>query len=239
VTEYAPYQGGAFSPPPAHAGPVRPLRNHAWIAMGALGIIGLEALVAAALLAYLFAAEAAATEPTSEQLALQTFLYEREQGVAAALLVVAGIAFVGWLHRARTNLDGRDGPELTWKRGWTVGGWLVPLGNLVIPQLVVGEVDRVSEEWADESEGRPHERHRGVLTLWVVLWSLHLVAGRFADNAPTELDPGPATLLGVAWGLFQAVTAGSAVLLVWQITAHQERARIALARLAQAPAAQC
>jgi hypothetical protein len=235
VTEFAPYQGGTFQPPPSHPGPARSLRVAGWVAMIALGLIGAEALAAAALQAFLYPAMVGAVDPTATQRAVDEFLHTGERLIATVLLIVAGTSFISWLHRARTNLDGPGGREMTWTPGWSVGGWLLPLGNLVIPQLVVSEVDRVSERRADEAEGRPHERRRGVVVAWVVLWSLFLVVSQVGRPALALLDPGPSVLLGSVSGIFEAVTAGCAILLVRRVTANQERLRAALTRLRQAP----
>lgn len=229
MTDYAPYQGAPAQPHPLALGSVRPLRIPAWIAMVALGLIGLEALIAGGLQAALYPATVSTTEATDLQIAIDAFLTGREQAVALLLMLIAGIAFVVWLHRARTNLD-RGNRELTWTRGWAIGGWLIPLGNAVVPQLVVYEIDRYSELFADEAEGRPHERHRAVAVAWVALWSLFLIASQLGTPVLNELDPGPSVLAGAALGVFEAVTAGSAILLVWHITANQERIRLAALR---------
>jgi hypothetical protein len=57
--------------------------------------------------------------------------------------LVAAAAFVTWLYRARRNA-GRLGGSLEWAPGWTVGGWFIPVGGLVIPYLVVRDVLRAS-----------------------------------------------------------------------------------------------
>jgi hypothetical protein len=230
VTDYAPYQGGAFQPLSRTSGPLRPLRIPASIAMVALGLIGLEALIAGGLQASLYPATVSTAEATELQIAINTFLVEREHALAVLLVLLAGIAFVVWLHRARANLDGPGSQELTWTRGWAVGGWFIPLGNAVIPQLVVYEVDRVSERRADEAEGRPHEPHRTTAVAWVVLWSLFLIVSQVGNAVLNALEPGPAVLLGAVLGIFEAATAAGAILLVRQVTMNQERIRTAQQR---------
>jgi hypothetical protein len=198
--------------------------------MGTLGLIGLEALIAGGLQASLYPATVSTTGATDLQVAVDTFLLGPEQVVAVLLMLIAGTAFVVWLHRARTNLGRPGDRELTWTPGWTVGGWLIPLGNAVIPQLVVYEIDRYSERFADEAEGRPHQRHRAVALAWVVLWSLFLITSQLGGVLLDNLDPGPSVLTGAALGLFEAATAGSAIRLVWHVTANQERIRLAQLR---------
>lgn len=234
MTEHAPYQGGAFQQPPTYSGPARLLRLRAWIAMVALGLIGTKALVEAGLKAFIYPAVVDSADPVGARFAVDGLLFELVPIIGVLLLMVAGIAFVVWLHRARTNLDG-PGEELNWSRGWSIGGWFLPLGNFVIPQLVVSEIDRVSQRRADEAEGRPHERRRGVVVAWVVLWSLFMVISQLGQPMLDNLDPGPSTLLSAAMSLIEAVAAGSAILLVWQVTANQERIRMAALRYSPSP----
>jgi Domain of unknown function (DUF4328) len=56
---------------------------------------------------------------------------------------VAGVVVITWLWRARVAAAAGGGVPLQWSEGWVIGGWFVPLGNLVIPMLVVSDVVRV------------------------------------------------------------------------------------------------
>jgi hypothetical protein len=50
------------------------------------------------------------------------------------------VSFLTWLYLARDTLDRRGERYLRWSKGWSIGGWFIPVANLVIPCLVVGEV---------------------------------------------------------------------------------------------------
>ena len=81
---------------------------------------------------------------TAEQVATAE---ERATWLAWAWLGGLGlswVAFVAWLWRARINA-GRicDAPHRLRIR-WTVLAWLVPVGNLWLPQMAVGDVHRAS-----------------------------------------------------------------------------------------------
>jgi len=223
MTEYAPYQGSAFAPPPGHLGPAGLLRVRAVLAIIALGLIGAEALVATGMLAYTYRALSGADRMDGTMLAIIDYLDGPRTAVVLLLLVFSGTAFIVWLHRARTNLDGPADWELNWKRGWTIGGWFVPLANFVIPQLVVSEIDRVSERRANEAEGRPYRRRRGILMLWIVLWTLFQLQERTTTAALDRLAAEPSVLLAMVGSLIEVAAVASAILLVLRITANQER----------------
>ncbi|WP_432988375.1 DUF4328 domain-containing protein [Dactylosporangium sp. CA-233914] len=80
---------------------------------------------------------------------------------AACLLVL--VVFIVWLYLARDNFDRRNDDNVNWRKGWTIGGWFIPLANLVIPSLVVGEV------YARSSPDRTWTSRRVVTAWWVAL----------------------------------------------------------------------
>ncbi|MGY2031416.1 DUF4328 domain-containing protein [Nocardia gipuzkoensis] len=87
-------------------------------------------------------------------------------GLAMWTLAVfsAGSVFLFWLLRARINAEILDPDAQRLGRGWALGGWFVPVGNFIVPAIVVDDVYRVS--------------HRGSSPLrWpVVTWWLAWVA---------------------------------------------------------------
>ncbi|MFC0545379.1 DUF4328 domain-containing protein [Kutzneria chonburiensis] len=65
--------------------------------------------------------------------------------INAGLFVLAGVAFIGWLWRARANAEllvGPHGQRLT--REWVIGSWFCPVVNLWFPYQVVVDVWRAS-----------------------------------------------------------------------------------------------
>src|SRR5689334_7274535 len=56
-----------------------------------------------------------------------------------ALLVATAVAFLIWFHRAHKNLPALGARELKYTPGWAVGGFFVPLLNLVRPADVMRE----------------------------------------------------------------------------------------------------
>lgn len=157
----------------------------------------------------------------------------------AITTLFAGIAFMAWLHRARVNLDGLGVVGLRWRPGWTIGGWLLPLANLVIPLLVVREVDRATALRAHAARGatgmranaaggpaelranvvgRGRPSGRAVFVLWAVAWLGYLLVGLGLNYPPS---PGPLTIVSAVLLLAAGVFA---ILLVRRITADQDAA---------------
>jgi hypothetical protein len=58
--------------------------------------------------------------------------------------LVAGVVVLVWLSRARANADALYPAPHRLAAGWAVGGWFVPIGNLVIPMIVVTDVVKAS-----------------------------------------------------------------------------------------------
>jgi hypothetical protein len=126
--------------------------------------------------------------------------------VAALVFVLTGLAFIQWLYRARRNLDGLGATGLKWRPSWAIGGWFIPVANLVIPPLVVHEVDRA---------GSRQQPGRWVFAAWATTWTVYsvpsygFVQGRAGAGAEVALQ-----MVGI-------VAAVCAILLVRRITASQ------------------
>ncbi len=100
-------------------------------------------------------------------------------GVLAALrlltLVGTAAAFVTWLVLARRNAV-RLGGAPRWAPAWAVGGWFVPVANLVIPYLVVRDVWRASDPSDEPAVTVPEAPVRRWWTALISTVFLHGVA---------------------------------------------------------------
>ena len=63
---------------------------------------------------------------------------------------ITGILFIIWLYKAYRSAESRGATGRRWGPGWAIGGWFIPLANLVIPKMVVNETDRMSNPEAGE-----------------------------------------------------------------------------------------
>lgn len=159
-------------------------------------------------------------------------------GVWAAIVVLACIPFLIWLHRAAANLPALGARELRFSPRWAVGWWFVPLANYVMPVAVLVEVWKASDPGAPPTTDRALRRALAVdalVPVWWLLWSggnLVLTFARSATDNSAALDaPDPWRAVG-----FAAIAAAGilAAVLVRTVTARQDaRARtLAEGRLA-------
>ena len=93
-------------------------------------------------------------------------------GLHFLLLVAIGVVLIIWQFRHAKNAEvlgatGGLGP------GWAIGGWFVPLANLVLPVLQMFQSSKASDV-AARQQGRPPKGSALVL-VWGVVWGLGLV----------------------------------------------------------------
>jgi Domain of unknown function (DUF4328) len=126
--------------------------------------------------------------------------------VAALVFVLTGLAFIQWLYRARRNLDELGATGLRWRPSWAIGGWFIPVANLVIPLLVVREIDRA------DPQPRPG---RWIFAAWATTWTVYSVPsyGFVQDRDGADAE--------IALQVVGIVAAVCAILLVRRITASQ------------------
>jgi hypothetical protein len=130
--------------------------------------------------------------------------------VNAGLFVLAAVAFIRWLWRARANAEllvGPHGQRLT--REWVVGAWICPVVNLWFPYRVVVDV------WRASAPDRGNVRD-GLVMWWWMAFAVSWLFTRFitlvgvVDVTPLVL----ACALNLAAGVF-------ALLVVQRITDWQ------------------
>jgi len=58
--------------------------------------------------------------------------------------VVLAVLFLVWMNHAYKAAGSLGATGQRWSSLWAVGGWFLPLANLVVPKLVMNEIDRMS-----------------------------------------------------------------------------------------------
>jgi hypothetical protein len=142
--------------------------------------------------------------------------------LAGVLLLVAAAVFLTWLYRARVNSEAISPATPQPARGWTVGGWFVPVANLVLAPMIVMAVSRAS------SPSR-HDRSTGLVAGWwlafLASWSVALIAGQYRDQgkAARSLDPYlTAAVLNTVESVLILASAGLLAAIILRISRWQE-----------------
>ncbi|MGQ0617139.1 MAG: DUF4328 domain-containing protein [Acidimicrobiia bacterium] len=83
--------------------------------------------------------------------------------------LATAVVFIIWQHRHATNAERLAGP-LRLGPGWAVGGWFVPIGNLVLPALQLREASRASDPGPlpPGTRGRP----AGIILAWAIVFGI-------------------------------------------------------------------
>lgn len=110
---------------------------------------------------------------------------------AAGLLQTLGLlataaVFIVWFHRVRVNAEVFSQAAFSKGRGWAIGAWFVPIGNLWLPRRIAAEI------WGASTQSAPDGSWRQVsyapLNAWWAVWVGSLLVGRVAANLYKEAD---------------------------------------------------
>jgi hypothetical protein len=104
--------------------------------------------------------------------------------VEVALFVVL-IVWTAKSHRATSGLF--DGGR-KWKLRWAITGWLVPFANLVIPKLVLNEIERLASAPRDGTNIASNWHQRPPMTIGRVFWACFVVSGASAALGVVMVD---------------------------------------------------
>ncbi len=82
-----------------------------------------------------------------------------------------------WLFQAYGVAAQRGPSHTSWSQGWAIGAWLIPFGNIVLPKLVVNELDLISHPGADPEPIGERWRNSPMLQASHWWWGSTLVSG--------------------------------------------------------------
>lgn len=103
-------------------------------------------------------------------------LYFIALGFAGLATLATAALFITWTHLAYRAAASRGGTGTSWSAGWAIGAWFIPLANLVLPKLVLGEVERMSHPAAGNPPiGDRWKQSPGSVLGWV-WWILFVCA---------------------------------------------------------------
>jgi hypothetical protein len=96
--------------------------------------------------------------------------------LAVVCWVVVVILLMIWTRRVhRISARLWDGSR-RWSIGWAVGGWFVPLANVVIPKLVLSEIERILSCRREDGTVDPRWRDHTTSAVGWCWWALYVTA---------------------------------------------------------------
>ncbi|MGR4879712.1 DUF4328 domain-containing protein [Streptomyces sp. LARHCF249] len=141
------------------------------------------------------------------------------------LLALLGTAtvFIVWFHRVRVNGEIFRPDAFTQARGWAIGAWFIPIGNLFLPFRTARQIWAASTQLGPDGSSRPVST--APLTAWWVVWVVAACTDRvFAQmykQAETPEAVRDASVVGIVSDLLMIAAAVLAVLFVRKLTAMQ------------------
>jgi len=153
-------------------------------------------------------------DPTATELAFAGWVF-----LGGLVFMIAAVTSVVWVYTASRAGDARGAADRRWRGGWTIGSWVIPVANLVLPKLVFNELEKVfqvpflgvsiEDEWLSEERTQ-------LADLWWALWvasSVVSLGGWFV--APSETESGAVLASGITiTSLTMMITATSGVFFV-------------------------
>jgi hypothetical protein len=170
------------------------------------------------------------TDAETESLASTELTWAGWTAFALLLLVLTGILVMSWTFITSRALDNRGPIGRRWRGGWTIGAWLIPFANLVLPKFVFNEIERIAqvpyrgvpvgEEW------RGYQRF-SVGDLWWLLWLGGVIPSQVTQillGDPAS-DAGRLAILVNISSFTYALFAGAGIALVFLINRIERSSR--------------
>lgn len=149
-------------------------------------------------------------------------------GFQLLAVLLTGIAFLTWLHRAYGNLRLLTAREPRFSPGWAVGYWFVPFLNLVRPYTILKEMWEHSGVRTSPDQPYPTTPNPVIVGVW---WLAFLaggivgnLSGRLLEQGESVDDLVKATFVGAGSDAILVAAAALAIVLVRGIDERQRRA---------------
>lgn len=127
-------------------------------------------------------------------------------GLSYLVMLAAAVVFVVWMYRYWGQLRAVRGSASRHGRGWTIGGWVIPVANLWIPKQMMDDY------WRHSGTSAPRGLKEPVSPLLHLWWAAWLV-GAVLQQVSGAMDPGDES----SWHTFYVVTVVSDA--IWAMAA--------------------
>ncbi|WP_406180704.1 DUF4328 domain-containing protein [Streptomyces sp. NBC_01006] len=141
----------------------------------------------------------------------------------ALILLATAVVFIIWFHRVRVNGEIMRPDAFVQKRGWAIGAWFIPIGNLFLPFQIAKQTWTASTQLGPDGSFR--EVSAAPLNAWWALWASSLVLDRVFSlmykGADTPEALRDASAVGMVTDLVTVAAAVLAIVFVRKLTAMQ------------------
>ncbi|NEA99792.1 DUF4328 domain-containing protein [Streptomyces sp. SID13726] len=173
-----------FQAPPTGVAPNAWLRSPVGLGRAAAALLGLAAAVDVFALGadyFMYDVTGDPADYASDRGDLAHTLLSVAGGAQGFALIVCGVVYLVWFWRVRVNSEVFNPVGHRMRRGWTLGGWVVPIVNLWYPRRIMVDI------WDASSAGNRPEG-RALLNAWWALWLVSTAAGQVLYNAYDDAD---------------------------------------------------
>ncbi|MFF1462647.1 DUF4328 domain-containing protein [Streptomyces sp. NPDC058330] len=101
-------------------------------------------------------------------------------GLQSLAYLATAVLFLLWFRRVRGNAEVFDAGMQPMRRGWAIGAWFVPVGNLWLPRRIAGGIWSASTVPGTGQGGRSGSQ--ALLNLWWGAWICTLLFARYAER---------------------------------------------------------
>ncbi|MER5888299.1 DUF4328 domain-containing protein [Streptomyces sp. NPDC001941] len=209
-------------PPPAAA--LRPLKGLATAASVLLGLAAAADLFALYAGTVMHNVSGDLLTASEDRIDAADSLYSLAGNLQLLTIAATAVVFLIWFYRARCNAEVFAQDVCTRGRGWAIGAWFIPIGNLWLPAAVAREIWTASAQTAPDGSWR--EVSRRPLNLWWGTWVGALVLARIGmtmqSNATTPQALQRAVDVTMAADALTFAAALLAIVFVRKLTAMQD-----------------
>ena len=155
--------------------------------------------------------------------------------VEIGLYIVAGVLFIAWFRLAYKNVARLGVAGTRWSARWAVGGWFVPVLNLIRPKAMMNDIWRGSDPdlpiGGTLSGGNPPWLYQVWWGVWILGWIGDRLTYRSFGNAQTLPALSTATVELTVSDAVDLIGAVVAIAVVYSLTSRQRKRASALAAI--------
>jgi hypothetical protein len=102
--------------------------------------------------------------------------FSAAEGFMMLVWIAAFVVLLVWMHKSHRATETLAPGPRQWSQGWTIGAWFIPLAQLILPKLVLNEIERIATAPRSVGYVTPHWRAQSTSALGWFWWVGYAVA---------------------------------------------------------------